>query len=270
MLHRLHVGKAEELSGLERRAVDVDGHFHGRDPRALLCLSYRHVTGGNASGLQPRLLASINEGMDEPQKRGEAVRTQVVIIGAGPAGLLLGQLLHTPASTTSSSNRKPGLRARPHPRRRAGTGRGRRCWMRRRRRARCIARAWSTTGIELAFGGERHRIDFKALTGKTVMVYGQTEVTRDLMDARAATGAHHRLRGRGRQPARFRHRQPARVLSQGRRGARDRLRLHRRLRRLPRRQPPRDPRGPARRPTSASIRSAGSACWSTSRRSRTN
>jgi p-hydroxybenzoate 3-monooxygenase len=43
-------------------------------------------------------------------------------------------------------------------------------------------------GTEIAFGGTRHRIDFKALTGKTVMVYGQTEVTRDLMDARAATG----------------------------------------------------------------------------------
>ena len=35
----------------------------------------------------------------------------------------------------------------------------------------------------------RHRIDFKALTGKTVTVYGQTEVTRDLMEARAAIGA---------------------------------------------------------------------------------
>ena len=43
-------------------------------------------------------------------------------------------------------------------------------------------------GIELAFGGSRHRIDMKAATGKTVMVYGQTEVTRDLMDARKAAG----------------------------------------------------------------------------------
>src|SRR5260370_27409247 len=38
-------------------------------------------------------------------------------------------------------------------------------------------------GTEIAFAGVRHRIDFKALTGKTVTVYGQTEVTRDLMDA---------------------------------------------------------------------------------------
>jgi p-hydroxybenzoate 3-monooxygenase len=41
-------------------------------------------------------------------------------------------------------------------------------------------------GIELAFGGERHRIDMKAATGKTVMIYGQTEVTLDLMNARKA------------------------------------------------------------------------------------
>src|SRR6201999_1828936 len=43
-------------------------------------------------------------------------------------------------------------------------------------------------GIELAFGGHRHRIDMKALTGKTVMIYGQTEVTLDLMNARKAAG----------------------------------------------------------------------------------
>jgi p-hydroxybenzoate 3-monooxygenase len=43
-------------------------------------------------------------------------------------------------------------------------------------------------GIELAFGGHRHRIDMKAATGKTVMIYGQTEVTLDLMNARKATG----------------------------------------------------------------------------------
>jgi p-hydroxybenzoate 3-monooxygenase len=43
-------------------------------------------------------------------------------------------------------------------------------------------------GIELAFGGERHRIDIKASTGKTMMIYGQTEVTLDLMNARKAAG----------------------------------------------------------------------------------
>jgi p-hydroxybenzoate 3-monooxygenase len=43
-------------------------------------------------------------------------------------------------------------------------------------------------GVELAFGGARHRIDMHAATGKTVMIYGQTEVTRDLMTARADSG----------------------------------------------------------------------------------
>ena len=44
-------------------------------------------------------------------------------------------------------------------------------------------------GFDMLFKGARHRIDLKGLTGgKQVMVYGQTEVTRDLMDARAAAG----------------------------------------------------------------------------------
>jgi p-hydroxybenzoate 3-monooxygenase len=43
-------------------------------------------------------------------------------------------------------------------------------------------------GVELAFGGRRHRIDIKATTGKTMMIYGQTEVTLDLMNARQASG----------------------------------------------------------------------------------
>jgi p-hydroxybenzoate 3-monooxygenase len=43
-------------------------------------------------------------------------------------------------------------------------------------------------GVELAFGGVRHRIDMTAATGKTMMIYGQTEVTADLMNARRAVG----------------------------------------------------------------------------------
>lgn len=42
-------------------------------------------------------------------------------------------------------------------------------------------------GIDLSFDGDRHRIDFSALIGRHVMVYGQTEVTRDLMNVRKAT-----------------------------------------------------------------------------------
>jgi len=43
--------------------------------------------------------------------------------------------------------------------------------------------------VELCFDGDRHRFDFRELIGRTVMVYGQTEVTRDLMQARDASGA---------------------------------------------------------------------------------
>ena len=49
-------------------------------------------------------------------------------------------------------------------------------------------RGRSTRGIGIAFGGRRHRIDFRALTGSSVMVYGQTEITRDLFKARDAMG----------------------------------------------------------------------------------
>jgi p-hydroxybenzoate 3-monooxygenase len=44
-------------------------------------------------------------------------------------------------------------------------------------------------GVDIGFNGYRHRIALKDLVGKPVTVYGQTEITRDLMDARAACGA---------------------------------------------------------------------------------
>jgi 2-polyprenyl-6-methoxyphenol hydroxylase-like FAD-dependent oxidoreductase len=72
------------------------------------------------------------------------MRTQVVIVGLGPSGLLLGQLLA-----------KTGVDAVILDRSRKST---------------------------------RHRIDFKALTRKTVIVYGQIEITGDRMDARTTIG----------------------------------------------------------------------------------
>ena len=94
-------------------------------------------------------------------------------------------------------------------------------------------------GIELCFGGTRHRIDIHDLTGgKRVMVYGQTEVTLDLMRLRANAGPADRVRGRGRRVARHRRCPADGALRARRRRARDRVRLHRRLRRLPRREPP--------------------------------
>ena len=117
------------------------------------------------------------------------MRTQVAIIGSGPSGLLLGQLLAKAGVGTVILEQK----SKDHVlgRIRAGVleqgavslleeaGAG----------ARMRREGLTHEGIEIAFGGRRHRIDFKALTGKMVTVYGQTEVTRDLMDARAAIGA---------------------------------------------------------------------------------
>ena len=116
------------------------------------------------------------------------MRTKVAIIGAGPAGLLLGQLLHCCGIDNVILERQTGeyVLARI----RAGlleegtvelldeVGAG----------ARAHREGLVHHGVELAFGGARHRIDMHAATGKTVMIYGQTEVTLDLMNARKAAG----------------------------------------------------------------------------------
>jgi len=118
----------------------------------------------------------------------KAVRTQVAIIGAGPAGLLLSQLLARSGiesvvieqrsadyvlsriragvleSGTISLLEEAGAAERLH------------------------REALTHEGIEIAFGDRRHRIDFARHTGRSVAVYGQTEVTRDLMQVRADAG----------------------------------------------------------------------------------
>jgi p-hydroxybenzoate 3-monooxygenase len=116
-------------------------------------------------------------------------RTQVAIVGAGPSGLLLGQLLHKAGIDAVIVERvtpdyvlgriragileqvcidlmdEAGVGERMH---REGLVHG---------------------GFEMLVGGKRHRIDMRGLTGgQNVMVYGQTELTRDLMDARKAAG----------------------------------------------------------------------------------
>jgi p-hydroxybenzoate 3-monooxygenase len=118
------------------------------------------------------------------------MKTQVAIIGAGPSGLLLGQLLQRAGIDNVIVERKdpPYILSRIRAGvleqgmvdllREAGVG------------ERMDAEGLVHDGFELAFAGRREHIDLKALTGgKTVMVYGQTEVTRDLMQAREQSGA---------------------------------------------------------------------------------
>ena len=116
-------------------------------------------------------------------------RTQVAIIGAGPSGLLLGQLLHGAGIDNLILERRSADYVLGRVRagvleqtsvdllEEAGVG------------ARMRREGLRHDGVELSFGGGRHRIDFRALTGKSVTIYGQTEVTHDLMDARRAFGA---------------------------------------------------------------------------------
>ncbi len=117
------------------------------------------------------------------------MRTQVAIIGAGPSGLLLGQLLHKHGIDNVILERKDPdyvlgrIRAGVLEHGTTGlleqVGAG----------DRLHREGLIHDGIELAFGGARHRIDLKHATGgKAVTVYGQTEVTRDLMQARSAAG----------------------------------------------------------------------------------
>jgi p-hydroxybenzoate 3-monooxygenase len=117
------------------------------------------------------------------------MQTQVAIIGAGPAGLLLGQLLHRSGIASVIVERQSAEhvlgRIRAGVLEQVSVDLMDECGVGRRMHAEGLVHR----GIELLFRGARHRIDFPGLTGgRTVMVYGQTEVTRDLMAARAQAG----------------------------------------------------------------------------------
>ena len=116
------------------------------------------------------------------------MRTQVGIVGAGPAGLLLSQLLHLQGIETVILER----RSREYVEGRIRAGVLEQGTVDLLDAAEVGERMHKVglvhDGIELSFGGRRHRIDFRALTGKAVTVYGQTEVTRDLIAARLAAG----------------------------------------------------------------------------------
>lgn len=117
------------------------------------------------------------------------MRAQVAIIGAGPAGLLLGQLLH-----------KAGIDAVILERRTPEYVLGRiRAGVLEQGTVQILELAGVAErlhsegelhgGVEIAASGRRHRLRLHDLVGKGITVYGQTEVTRDLMDARAQCGA---------------------------------------------------------------------------------
>ncbi|HVW70484.1 MAG TPA: 4-hydroxybenzoate 3-monooxygenase [Steroidobacteraceae bacterium] len=115
------------------------------------------------------------------------MRTQVAIIGAGPAGLLLAQLLHQrgiesvvlEAKTRDYVENRVRAGVLEHQSvevlNAAGVG------------DRMMREGLLHHGIFLHFSGTHHRIDFADLTGKAVMVYGQQEVVRDLIHARLET-----------------------------------------------------------------------------------
>ena len=119
----------------------------------------------------------------------KSVRTQVAIVGGGPAGLLLGHLLGRLGVDAIVIE----ARARQYviDRVRAGVleqntvdlltdaGLG----------GRLAREGMRHEGIHLSFSGARHRIDFAELTdGRGITIYGQNEVVKDLIDARLAAG----------------------------------------------------------------------------------
>ena len=115
-------------------------------------------------------------------------KTQVCIIGSGPSGLLLSQILANAGIDTVLLDRKD--RTYIEGRIRAGVlEQGTVVALEEAGAAERLHReGLPHDGFELAFDGDRHRIDLMALTGKSVMVYGQTEVTKDLFDIRHAAG----------------------------------------------------------------------------------
>jgi p-hydroxybenzoate 3-monooxygenase len=118
------------------------------------------------------------------------MRTQVGIVGAGPAGLLLAHLLHARGIESVVLERH----TREHIERRVRAGvleQGtvdllNECGVGERMQREGLVHE----GIELRFGGRGHRIDFPSLTGgRCITVYGQQEVVKDLLAAREAASA---------------------------------------------------------------------------------
>src|SRR6201993_3643198 len=112
------------------------------------------------------------------------IRTQVGIVGAGPAGLMLAHLLHLQGieSVVLESHSREHVESRV----RAGVLEQGTADMLRESGVgeRMEREGLQHNGIELRFGGEGHRIDFQDLVGKSITVYAQQEVVKDLVAAR--------------------------------------------------------------------------------------
>lgn len=118
------------------------------------------------------------------------MRTRVAIIGSGPAGLLLAQLLDLSGIDSVIVERQTADHVCSRIRagilesgtvdvlRKAGVG------------ERLSAEALEHRGIYLQWPGERRHLDFKESADRSVYVYGQTEVTKDLLAAREKAGQH--------------------------------------------------------------------------------
>ena len=114
--------------------------------------------------------------------------TQVIIIGAGPSGLLLAQLLHLHGVDAVVLERQS--REHVSGRIRAGVLEpgSVELLLEAKLGPRMLHERLVHDGFALGFSGRSVRVDLQALTGKAVTVYGQTEVTKDLIEARAAAG----------------------------------------------------------------------------------
>src|SRR5579859_5214248 len=117
------------------------------------------------------------------------MRTQIAIIGAGPAGLVLGHVLHqagidaivleTRSREYIEQRLRAGLLEQESAELLISTGVG----------ERLVRERMLHKGLYIKFGGKLHRIDFEDLVGKSVMIYAQQEIVKDLVAARLGYGA---------------------------------------------------------------------------------
>jgi len=116
------------------------------------------------------------------------MRTQVAILGAGPAGLVLAHLLHLRGIDSVVLERQ----TREHVERRIRAGvleHGTVALLREVGLAdRLLRERMVHHGLELLFDGTGHRIDLTGLAGREITIYGQHELVKDLIAARLATG----------------------------------------------------------------------------------